>query len=1215
MDKLITIFFKFQSFLVLFILFLISFIAIYPYLGEGIIIGTGESGFLIDPMYMNLFYEWNDKINFGQASAFQANIVFFGIVWQFLKFFSVNTHPSVLWAFLAFFLPSISLYFCLDEILRFKNKFIYLPATLLYSFNIFRLSVSYTNTSQNILFIVLPLFFLFYYKLAKTPKLTYILALLVISFFSVGTASNLAVFSIPYVILAFYFLFKLVSEKTLSKQFILSNIVLLFGFLVINLYWMIPLVSTLKDSLAQQGGSLWNVLDAGTFFDHLRFMGFWAFKDGYGYDFYFPYFKRYYSFLLILSTMGVTVFSFYYIASKNTKRFLDKKIVAFISLLTIISIFAVAGAKGPTGFIYKYLYDNVSIFKIYREPYAKFMPLYIFSICFSLSFSLLVILHKIKTNFLKGLLIAVLSLVILFNAFPIFTKNAFYMKRWNQGPSGSIVVIPKYWVNAKEYIDQLRIDSHIAILPFNTYVTSNNWPFGINIVGNFADYFINANFVKGWAADYSLANDIISPLYQLNSSSHKLDKFLGLLNVNYVLQENDIEWRYSNTVLPPSILNKFVAKSNLIPIKDFGLLTEEYLMTLQNNEPDDLLRSELYTELTNLPALSLYEVSKGAFLPQFYIPNEYVYLSGDFKDLYTAFGVSNFSPMTLFYIQNNDSDFSENVAHSFISENKTQTISIGQLEEAIPDVVYSPRWDSDWSWPKVSHRPGRLDYIIVKLSEKINLKLAKGTEKKLDLLSWYGAKRIEEVSFYELSGRQQQKVLTEFVKHQKETIQLLNEQALKINSLDDLGPWYVKFRKAHLYYARGLVELEDSIVSDDILQDVYIFREGYANMLNEALRLYTPLHNNFTFNVPTDGIYDLMLTYDFDSWNKYDEIKANEKSTLTININDAIDSDRLNLIKDPSFSSKSVSKLFEINNWEPDQYYTISFEYTLVNSGVSVVGVEDTTSRKQTFEDELVTPSFCLNDNQNIVYFTGQDDCYYRYQRVIKSSEDSTAGYIYIEVPVDNLADSVTKIRNLKVAEYFEPNLVLVNKTRKPLLNTPTLEFSKINPTKYAVNIKGALEPYILVFNEQFNKNWKVSLDANSTSENVLIKPQWILSVYDFLNLNKIVSTEPQSYFDGKIVQKTISNKFELFPKNREYLDDSNPSMHFIANGFANGWLISPEDVNNKTDYTLVIEFEPQIRFTRLFVASLLIAAICIFSLLVLTITKKFKYRGHFLKK
>lgn len=122
----------------------------------------------------------------------------------------------------------------------------------------------------------------------------------------------------------------------------------------------------------------------------------------------------------------------------------------------------------------------------------------------------------------------------------------------------------------------------------------------------------------------------------------------------------------------------------------------------------------------------------------------------------------------------------------------------------------------------------------------------------------------------------------------------------------------------------------------------------------------------------------------------------------------------------------------------------------------------------------------------------------------------------------------------------------------------PKISFQKINPTKYKIKVFDATQPYILVFSEAFNKNWKVFMSGQEPKE------------------GKIV----QSYFSGNIKEAKHTNvffdntTFETLTM-KDVLDDS----HFIVNAYANAWYINPKDVGEKKDYELIVEMTAQRRF------------------------------------
>ncbi|MFH1833013.1 MAG: hypothetical protein ABH816_02490 [Candidatus Levyibacteriota bacterium] len=124
-----------------------------------------------------------------------------------------------------------------------------------------------------------------------------------------------------------------------------------------------------------------------------------------------------------------------------------------------------------------------------------------------------------------------------------------------------------------------------------------------------------------------------------------------------------------------------------------------------------------------------------------------------------------------------------------------------------------------------------------------------------------------------------------------------------------------------------------------------------------------------------------------------------------------------------------------------------------------------------------------------------------------------------------------------------------------PMTDSPKIQFEKINPTKYKLTVSNANNPYILVFSEAFHSNWKIYAG---------------------------VAKEKNTFF-GKDIFETFS------------LNSISNDRHFIANGYANGWYIKPQDLGGKQEYELIIEMTGQ----RIFYVSLIFSGI-IFIIFVL---------------
>jgi len=132
----------------------------------------------------------------------------------------------------------------------------------------------------------------------------------------------------------------------------------------------------------------------------------------------------------------------------------------------------------------------------------------------------------------------------------------------------------------------------------------------------------------------------------------------------------------------------------------------------------------------------------------------------------------------------------------------------------------------------------------------------------------------------------------------------------------------------------------------------------------------------------------------------------------------------------------------------------------------------------------------------------------------------------------------------------------------------PRIEFKKINPTRYVVDVKGAKGPFTLVFSESFHEGWKGYIRQVQSSK------------------FKVQTDEPWSALLSAWEDK--GSRVEI-------------KKHFVVNGYANGWIVpiekfkvqssklkvedKEEDLKN---FQIVLEFKPQ----RLFEIGLIISAI-----------------------
>ncbi len=181
----------------------------------------------------------------------------------------------------------------------------------------------------------------------------------------------------------------------------------------------------------------------------------------------------------------------------------------------------------------------------------------------------------------------------------------------------------------------------------------------------------------------------------------------------------------------------------------------------------------------------------------------------------------------------------------------------------------------------------------------------------------------------------------------------------------------------------------------------------------------------------------------------------------------------------------------------------------------------------------------------------------------------------------ENILDALKRQKNI-----VDPRIAIIPNTTATKISfdkkrkTPKIIFTQINPAKYRIRIEGAEDPFLLIFSESFHKSWKL---YRSEVTNSGLGP-----AYQAMN----------NYFNGAI-SETIS-PFKILDANFSETWGKNPlseDKHLLANGFANSWYITPEDMGGSKSYELVVEFWPQ----RLFYIGILIT-FCAFLLSLIAI-------------
>lgn len=148
----------------------------------------------------------------------------------------------------------------------------------------------------------------------------------------------------------------------------------------------------------------------------------------------------------------------------------------------------------------------------------------------------------------------------------------------------------------------------------------------------------------------------------------------------------------------------------------------------------------------------------------------------------------------------------------------------------------------------------------------------------------------------------------------------------------------------------------------------------------------------------------------------------------------------------------------------------------------------------------------------------------------------------------------------------------------------PKIEFKKINPTRYVVNVKGAKNPFTLVFSESFHEGWKAYIrNKQEVRGGRLEARDWGQKAASNL---KPLSSNNEPWSALWTAWKDKGKRIEI-------------KDHFVVNGYANGWIVPIEQMLEvrgqrlegekriPENFEIVLEFKPQ----RLFEVGVIISA------------------------
>ncbi|MFA5358769.1 MAG: alpha-(1-_3)-arabinofuranosyltransferase family protein [Patescibacteria group bacterium] len=566
---------------------------------DGLLIAGGDNDWYLNPvkLFHDALYTWSGLKSAGEINFLVCHIFPLPAFWALLKLVGLSlVNIQRLWTILIFVTPALSIYYLVIRYFgadkkEVKYQLVGLLAAILYSFNMFLINSPLNSVASPVL-AIMPLMLWFFISALEQEKFSfkYPAAISVLSIFLFFSNTNLAEVSIIPLVLGLYLLFFVAFNFKFFKivhafKVVVASVV---AYLAVNSWWLLIISFSFVEAASKAGEIVKSIsfVERSYLFEVFRLMGFWAFriKTGAGLS-NVPYSDLYYQPLLIILTYLIPLVVFFALIFRPR----DKKII-FFSLIFLLGIFLAKGTNEPFGVVYGFLFEKIPGFWVFRNPYSKFMPLTIFGFSILYGLSAADIYYGAKKWFVTKIknrqravamaliILVFLGLLPIAAAWPILTGKFLSDASWYGTPEKSMhVQVPDYWQQANKWFTENDPEGRVLLLPKAGYGHCYKWLSGICTGGYVANYLIPNPIISypNLKIDSPYDNTIDSLFSYIKPQTRvDLAELLGVFNIKYILQQDDLLWQRAGTdsYSPEQIKNILAEQPGIEFIKNFGKL-------------------------------------------------------------------------------------------------------------------------------------------------------------------------------------------------------------------------------------------------------------------------------------------------------------------------------------------------------------------------------------------------------------------------------------------------------------------------------------------------------------------------------------------------------------------------------------------------------------------------------------------------------------------
>lgn len=1061
----------------------------------------------------------------------------------------------------------VFIYLIVKELLLLKGKDVkyQLPAIIaglffcLSPIQIYEWQKALYNFNQILVF---PMVFYFILKFINSEKWRFLyLGVFTTFVFSVNFSYNTGPWVIAFILFTFPFLFfySLIVKK--FKLFLLGSFVFNFLFILVNSFHLIPLVSGFLggNTLAYQ-----SVFESGT--ENINLSYFLSVQPFVRLVYNFTNQPQYYLSLCfghpqraLMYLYGIKYhFLFFafpaiiclgFLLKKNLSEKWKKMSVILLLFFLAIAFLMTANITTFGLTLYKALF-SLPGFGMFRSFYTKFALVFVFFFALLLGCCLSTVLDRIKV-FFRGVLFLLLVSILVLSGWPLISGGIVNEVIWQSENVRIPTAMDPVFESLLGEVEGIRFDSKITSLPWTNeqyqvlqgrYGGAYFGPSALTFTIGKADFDGGYSFSTFWPTVQKLVE---------KKDYFGINKIFNLLNITHIFHNRD-----------PYIYTNFKGYpyadwyKNLFP-------TQESIKNFV-----DLLG---YKKIYSIGYFDLYKTGV-QILPHFYVSKNNFYSNTEIGSLPEFLEMNNDEERVAVYLKNALANITEDQRTKLKSISDTYFVSAEEVEKI------NPQMDE----PDYSNTPKPIsdfDYFKKFANEfSTEISLFREPAKLLDTELYFASRRINEIRTVEENKKKEKELFANYKRKMAKVLQIFDKlqgqqktrMAWKIlNFLESNSFMLAQSNIADRKLWR--TEIKENLAKvDQFIPKVDLSNRAYSLDIPDDGEYFLFVDNsiysggNLAFSVTIDGNTVLPDPEVAESSEKgvvkWTTIKLS-KGKHSVGLSDS----KTDIVQTGSWTRADLGANIvfekEIFQWQPGTWYQVKGESKDDNKTIELYiseKLKDGTTKKSKYAD-------LFTYKKNFISFLYTD-----------INPVSAKVEIFVDKNFGNTEDISSVLSSLKIEPIPFPSVFIRPVVFTSKVNTiPTIAFQKINKSKYLINVENANEPYNLVFSESFDKKWKIFLNDSPISDK-----------------DNLVA----SHFNGEI--KEIEHKNILFDKNFITNFSNNPiveNSHFMVNGYANSWYISPEDVGNKSAYSLTVEFVAQ----RYFYYG---AAISIFGLFILTV-------------